>query len=155
MDPKDIIVYGRSLGSGAATELASTCAAGGLILQSPIASAIRVVSRQPFTLPIDIFANIDKIHRVNAPLLIVHGDNDEVVPFRHGQQLFAAAKATRKSNCWIQGAGHNDIEASYWQEFTRAMRAHIADITDYPPTPFEINPTPKWSLFSSSSSSSQ
>eukprot|EP01122_Echinamoeba_exundans_P016843 TRINITY_DN8667_c0_g1_i1.p1 TRINITY_DN8667_c0_g1~~TRINITY_DN8667_c0_g1_i1.p1 ORF type:complete len:277 (-),score=26.87 TRINITY_DN8667_c0_g1_i1:254-1084(-) len=153
IQPQDIIIYGRSLGSGAATELASSVASGGLILQSPIASAIRVVARQPFTLPMDIFANIDKIHRVRSPTLIVHGDQDEVVPFRHGNMLFDRLKATRKRNCWIQGAGHNDIEANYWDQFIGAMKAHIDDISNNTPSTAEIHPEQKSRWFGSSSSS--
>jgi abhydrolase domain-containing protein 17 len=153
IQPEDIIIYGRSLGSGAATELASTVASGGLILQSPIASAIRVVARQPFTLPMDIFANIDKIHRVRAPTLIVHGDQDEVVPFRHGNMLFDRLKAARKRHCWIQGAGHNDIESQYWDQFIGAMKAHIDDISNNTPSTAEIHPQQKSGWFSSSSSS--
>lgn len=148
--PQDIIIFGRSLGSGAATELASTVPSGGLILQSPIASAVRVVARQLFTLPLDIFANIDKIHRVRAPTLIVHGDADAVVPFRHGNMLYDRLKAPRKAHCWIQGAGHNDIESNYWQQYIGALRTHVADTIATPPSAAEINPTPKSSWFSSS-----
>jgi hypothetical protein len=64
---------GRSLGTGPTVDFASKNNVRAVILQSPLLSAIRVVVKTYFTLPIDIFASIDKIHKVKAPVLIIHG----------------------------------------------------------------------------------
>lgn len=64
---------GRSLGTGPTVEFASKNNVRATILQSPLLSAIRVVVNTRVTLPIDIFASINKIHKVKAPVLVIHG----------------------------------------------------------------------------------
>jgi hypothetical protein len=81
---------GRSLGTGPTSDIAadSDYPVGACILQSPFLSAVRVVKHTPFTLPIDIFATQDKIHKIKAPLFIMHGTEDEVINFQHGEVSF-------------------------------------------------------------------
>lgn len=87
---QDIILYGRSLGSGPTVHLAHLLSLNnihlrGVILQSPISSAVRVVSESLAKIPgVDMFENIKKIGSIHFPILIVHGDSDQVVPFSHG-----------------------------------------------------------------------
>ena len=93
VSPDTIVLYGKSLGSGSACHLAKYCAknnipVAGLILHSPILSAVRVVMRTPFTLPMDIMANVDRIRCVKTLTTIVHGTEDEVVDVSHGRKLF-------------------------------------------------------------------
>jgi pimeloyl-ACP methyl ester carboxylesterase len=64
IDPRDIVLFGRSLGTGMTVELASSYAASGVILQSPLRSAIRVVQNTPFSLPFDIMVNQEKLPKV-------------------------------------------------------------------------------------------
>jgi hypothetical protein len=123
--PDNIISMGRSLGSGPATELAVRKPVSALILQSPLLSAIRVVMSTSITLPMDIFANIDKIHRVTCPVLIIHGTADEVINVEHGKKLFELVKHNNKSSLWIQGANHNDIEIFYFDEYFNAIRSFL------------------------------
>ncbi len=76
-------------------------------------------------LPFDKFIVLEKISRVDCPVLIIHGMLDEVIPFSHGQRLYAAALPPKR-RLWVEGAGHNDlIEAagdSYWD----ALREFLA-----------------------------
>jgi len=123
-----IIAYGRSLGGGPATELARTEPVAGLVLQSAFMSVYRVVTRWRL-LPFDQFENLRKLPQVHCPVLVMHGTADEVIPFRHGQMLFAAAPAPRDS-LWIEGAHHNDFVQvageRYWQalqDFSRSLPA--------------------------------
>lgn len=102
-----IIVYGRSVGGGSATELASKNAVGGLILESTFTSAFRVVLPFPL-LPFDKFTNLDKISKVRAPVLVMHGQADEIIPFHHGRSLYEAASQPKMS-LWVTGAGHNNF----------------------------------------------
>lgn len=95
------------MGSGPAVEFAARERVAGLALISPFMSAFRVLTRVKL-LPFDRFDNIAKIGFVHAPILIFHGTRDEVIPFAHGQNLFAAAPEPKRS-VWIEGAGHNDI----------------------------------------------
>jgi pimeloyl-ACP methyl ester carboxylesterase len=93
--PEQIVLYGRSLGSGPSCYLATKTAqqgrgVGGLILQSPLLSAYRVAFNFRFTMVGDKFANVDYAPRIACPVFIVHGTQDEVVPFWHGENLFLA-----------------------------------------------------------------
>src|SRR5207302_7751254 len=85
--PDRIIAYGRSVGAGAAVDLASRRPLAGLIVESGFVTAFRVMTRLPL-LPFDKFRNADKIARVSCPVLVMHGMQDEVVPFAHGRRLF-------------------------------------------------------------------
>jgi abhydrolase domain-containing protein 17 len=102
-----IILYGRSLGGGSAVDLASRQPMAGLILQSTFTTAFRVVVPVPIV-PFEKFDNLRKISQVRCPLLVMHGGIDRVVPFQHGQQLYAAA-AQPKLFLWEPAAGHNDF----------------------------------------------
>jgi fermentation-respiration switch protein FrsA (DUF1100 family) len=124
-----LVLYGRSLGSGPTCFLAerlsqqgTPCA--GLILQSPLLSAFRVAFNFRFTLPGDLFPNVDRMKNIDSPVFIIHGTRDEVVPFWHGQELFLACQRRfRARPFWIQGAGHNNIESMLRQ--TTAFHDHI------------------------------
>jgi len=105
--PRDILVYGRSLGGGSATELARRHPVGGVILESTFTSAFRVVL--PISIfPFDKFPNLQKLAQVRSPILIVHGQNDRTIDWSHGQKLYAAAPGLKRS-LWIAGAGHDDL----------------------------------------------
>lgn len=107
--PSDrIIVYGRSIGSGPSVDLAMRQPVGGLILESAFTTIFRVVTKIPLY-PFDKFANIEKIPQVSAPVLILHGDADMVIPFTHGQELFNAVTHNNKLSLWVKEAGHNDL----------------------------------------------
>jgi len=127
VDSKNIVVFGRSLGSGPAVELAYRRPVGGLILQSPLLSAVRVVMDTWFTMPFDIFANIDKIPYIKCPTLIVHGELDTVVPVSHGKKLYEMLKC-QKYHYWFANAGHNDIEAKSSYEFVEQLTKFIDNI---------------------------
>jgi pimeloyl-ACP methyl ester carboxylesterase len=105
--PQHIIVFGRSVGTGAAVHLAARRPVAGLILESPFLSAFRVVSRVPI-LPFDKFPNYKEIRRVHCPVLIVHGTQDEIINIAHGQKLFALANQPKQFFA-VEGAGHNDV----------------------------------------------
>lgn len=101
------IIYGRSLGGGPAVEMATEERVGGLVLQSSFTSVFRVLTRWRI-LPGDMFENERKMARVSAPVLVMHGERDEVIPLRHGQALFAAAREPKRS-FFVPGAHHNDF----------------------------------------------
>jgi abhydrolase domain-containing protein 17 len=107
ISPKQIIVYGRSLGGGSATELAMGHSIGGLILESSFTSAFRVVVPFPL-LPFDKFSNLDKLQKIRCPVLVMHGQGDRIIPIKHGQTLYEAASEPKMS-LWVAEAGHNDF----------------------------------------------
>ncbi len=117
--PKNrIILFGRSLGSGPAVDLASREAVAGLILESPFTSTVRVATKIKI-LPFDRFDNIAKIGQVKCPILIFHGTKDAIIPFSHGKQLYAEAN-NPKIFSPVKGAGHNNVASTagtaYWQQ---------------------------------------
>jgi len=115
LKPQNIILYGRSLGTGPSCYLAhkydKQFLFRGLILQSPFLSCFRVAVPSPITLPGDMFANIDRVEKIRTAIMIVHGVRDKLVPFEHGRALFARCNSA--VDClWLSDAAHNDIEES-------------------------------------------
>ncbi|MFQ5684629.1 MAG: alpha/beta hydrolase [Candidatus Binatia bacterium] len=112
LDTKRIVFFGRSLGAAVATELATREKCLALILESPFVS-IREMARVAFPLlPIGRWLRtrynlIEKIKKVTAPVLVLHGDQDDVVPFKQGRKIFEAAQEPKRFYT-IHGAHHND-----------------------------------------------
>ncbi|PZU91581.1 MAG: alpha/beta hydrolase [Pseudanabaena sp.] len=102
-----IILYGRSVGGGSATYLATRYAVAGLVLESTFTSAFRVVVPFPL-LPFDKFSNLDKMQKIQCPVLVMHGQADQTIPIQHGQALYEAASEPKMS-LWVAEAGHNDF----------------------------------------------
>jgi len=132
--PNKIVPFGRSLGTGPTVYLASKYDVKGAVLQSPLLSAVRVVMNTPKTMWFDIFSNVDKISKVKCPVLIIHGDRDEVINVRHGQVLHSMLK-NPYSPLWIVGAGHNDIEISYFDQFSKKLKEFFNFLETAPETP--------------------
>ena len=122
--PAQTLIYGRSLGSGPAVEMATEERVGGLVVQSGFVSAYRVVTRWPIV-PFDQFENLSKMTRVQCPVLVMHGQADEVISFRHGETLFAAAHEP-KQHLWVPGAHHNDFVESAGKSYWQALREFSA-----------------------------
>lgn len=112
VDAHTIVVFGRSLGAAVALELVVSEGAGALILESPFTSIRAMAKTVMPLLPVGPFLrtrydNLAKIPDLRAPLLILHGDRDGIVPYEQGRELFGAAPEP-KSFYPIAGAGHND-----------------------------------------------
>ncbi len=113
---KDIILVGRSLGSGVATDLASKTKPGGLVLISAFTSIPDVAANiYPF-LPVHLIAryefnSLDKIPAVKCPILLLHGDKDTLVLPSSAQLLFDAAKSEKKLK-YYQNYDHLNIPYS-------------------------------------------
>jgi fermentation-respiration switch protein FrsA (DUF1100 family) len=118
--PDKIIVHGRSLGAAVSIDLASRKKCGALIAESAFVSAFRVLTRYP-VFPFDKFQNLGKIKRVKCPVLFIHGKTDEIIPFWHGERLFAAANEP-KFSLWLERAGHNNVSSAGGQTYLQAIR---------------------------------
>lgn len=113
------VIYGHSMGSGVAVDLASRLQAnkdyGALILESSFTSFRDIAWEAGILTGLlahfnqERFDSIDKIARVNAPVLMLHGSNDSTIPMRLGEQLFAAANPPKQ---WfmLEGASHSDLD---------------------------------------------
>ncbi|CEL92876.1 unnamed protein product [Vitrella brassicaformis CCMP3155] len=120
-----IILYGRSLGSGPSVHLATKYPVRAVVLQSPVLSAYRVAFNFRFTLPGDMFANIDKIGKLRCPVYIIHGTKDEIVPYWHGKDLYKQSRHPVEP-FWVDGGGHNNLEimarGPFYERFMEFLR---------------------------------
>jgi len=109
--PGQIVIHGESLGTAVAVHLASRQPAAGVVLEAPFASGRELASRViPALGPLLFwgFHSIGRIHRINAPLLVIHGEHDTIIPIAMGRRLFDAALPPKQF--WtLPNAGHNDL----------------------------------------------
>ena len=110
-----IVVWGFSLGSGVAVALAATQPVGKLILEAPFSSLSEVAASAFPLVPVrwllrDPFCSDERIGRVTAPLLIMHGARDTTIPVRFGERLFALARQPKQFVEFPDG-GHADLGA--------------------------------------------
>lgn len=132
VDPNRIVYFGRSLGAGVAVELATQRPPHALILESPVPSIPEMVRYHYRFLPIGWlirtkYDSLSKIGDVRVPLLVLHGDRDEVVPFRGGQKLFEAANEPKQFYT-IEDAGHNDTVLVGGREYFQALREFVESL---------------------------
>lgn len=125
VDAARIVLFGRSLGGGAVCDLALRRPSAALILMSAFKSvkAFAVRYLAPSFLIRDPFDNVEAVRRYSGPMLVIHGDSDEVVPLGHGQALHAAA---RNGKMIVYPAGHNDCPpdwAIFWRDIENFLRA--------------------------------
>ena len=110
-DPGKIIYYGESLGSAVAVGLALSHAPDGLVLEAPFTSIAAIAQRRLPMYPVSLGLTEDwntlaAMPRIEAPLLVMHGTADEVVPFAQGRAVYRAAGSARKTFRAVQGLGH-------------------------------------------------
>ena len=99
---EDIIIYGESLGTGIATELAQNNKYAGLILETPFTSMIEAAKNFYPYIPVglllkDKYKNDKKISNINIPLLVMHGEADQIVPFWMGKKIYEMANQPKYS----------------------------------------------------------
>jgi fermentation-respiration switch protein FrsA (DUF1100 family) len=109
---EDIIIYGESLGSGVALQVVAEKAAAGVILDAPYTSLVDVAAEHYSWLPVrtmmvDRYESTRFIGALTAPLFIVHGEQDDVVPVHMGREILRLAKAPKEMVTFPE-AGHAD-----------------------------------------------
>ena len=109
--PQNIALLGESLGSGVAVQIAAKKQVGAVALNAPYTSTADVAARIYWWLPVrllmkDQYRSVDFIARMKAPLLVVHGDQDTLIPLEFGKRLFAAANEPKEMEI-IRGFGHD------------------------------------------------
>ena len=120
-----IVLHGESLGTAVAVDLAARRSSAGLVLEAPFTSARDVAGKVlPLIGPLVVWSynTRAKIPRVRAPLLIIHGDRDEIIPIEMGRALFDAAN-TPKYFWPVAGAGHNDIVETAGPAYRERLRS--------------------------------
>ncbi len=107
-----VFYLGESLGGAVALRLALEAPAQGLVLQSTF-TGVRDMARQhypfiPRALVPDAYPSLRRIPELRTPLLVLHGDRDEIVPLSHGKALHEAAPEPKRMQVF-EGVGHNDL----------------------------------------------
>lgn len=136
-----LVVHGRSLGGAVAIRLAEDAAGegiafDGLLVESTFTSLQEMAGRTGIPLAGRLvtyaFPSLERIARSTSPLLVVHGDADELIPFSMGERLVAAAQPVRPARLLrIPGGTHNDTWArggpAYWDSVLAFFRAPGSD----------------------------
>ena len=99
---EDIILYGESLGTGIATDIAQHKNFAGVILETPFTSMINAAKEFYPYIPVNLlvkdrFENFKKIKNINSPILIMHGEQDTIVPFTMGKKMYQLANEPKYS----------------------------------------------------------
>jgi fermentation-respiration switch protein FrsA (DUF1100 family) len=130
-----IVLFGESLGTGVAVQLAAEHRVAALILRSPYTSIAEVAAIQLPYIPArwlvrDPFNSLAKIGRNKAPLFIFHGFDDTLIPIALGHELFDAAPEP-KTWLTVYNAGHNDVQTPQAEQ---AVLDFLAQLPPAPPT---------------------
>lgn len=134
-NPAKRVIYGHSMGSGVAVDLASQlrCPAnyGGLVLESAFTSFTAVAREAGWLASLlnlfnrERFDSAEKISKVDAPLLMLHGSRDDTIPIQLGERLFGMAN-TPKQWVVIDGAQHSDLNLINPAQYQNALRIFAA-----------------------------
>lgn len=124
-----LILFGRSLGGAVAAWLAEQHAPAGLILEATFTSVPDLAARLYPFLPARFlcryrYDTLSRIGRLRCPILIAHSPTDDLVPYEHGQKLFAAAPEPRVF-APLSGS-HNDGEIVFPESYQRALDRFLA-----------------------------
>jgi len=126
------VLFGRSIGASVAGDLASRKPAAGLILESPFPSIAAMARVHYLGLPMHWllsgrFPLDERLARVSMPVLVIHGDQDDIVPIALGRNVFDAAHAP-KSFYVIEGADHNNTYRVGGRAYFQRLRSFITDV---------------------------
>ena len=132
-DPKAIICFGQSFGTAVATHLAAHRQVAGVVLEAPFPSASRVARRVFWFLPgvsLLVHGQLDtqaRLKEIRAPVLIVHCNQDPVVPFQFGQDVYDAALAP-KSFLEIKGYCHEEAALIAPTQYRIAIQEFLSSL---------------------------
>jgi fermentation-respiration switch protein FrsA (DUF1100 family) len=129
VEDSDIIVFGKSLGGGVACEIARNHGIRALILESTFTSLASVGRKLfPFLPPGlelgEVYDSINKVRVCGCPVMVIHGDADDLIPVGEGRGLYEAAPG-RKDIFLVPGAGHNDVSMVAGPDYTRRISAFL------------------------------
>jgi uncharacterized protein len=124
VDPDRVVYLGESLGGAVTLALALEHPPAGLVLMSTF-TGVRDMARRhypilPPALVPDAYPSLRRVRDLRAPLLVIHGDRDDIVPLEHGEALFAAAPDPKQLHV-IEGVGHNDLVSRAGDEWASAI----------------------------------
>ncbi|CUS51820.1 Bem46 protein [hydrothermal vent metagenome] len=111
---ENVILYGESLGCGIAVRAATEHHFSAVILEAPYTSIADVAQRQYWFLPVrwlvrDRYDTLAIINRITSPVVVIHGEQDDIIHVSFGKRVFAAAPEP-KTAWFFEGAGHNNLQ---------------------------------------------
>ncbi len=124
-----IVLYGRSVGSGPSTWLAEKYPVAGLVINGGFSSTFRVMTRIR-VFPWDKFDNLARLPNIQCPVLLIHGKRDQIVPFPHAESN-AKALGPHARTLWVAQAGHNDLIETAGQDYWDTTEQFIKTATDH------------------------
>ena len=129
-----VILFGKSLGGGVATELAVTAPVRGVVLESTFCSIPEVAKRLIPFMPASLvfrterYDSLARMERIAAPVLIIHGDQDSLIPVRQGRALHERANQPKTLRI-VPGAGHNDVSMTAGSDYGSWLRDWVEGVT--------------------------
>ena len=127
--PERLVIYGNSLGGGVGSELALEVPAAALILQSTFTSLPDMAARQMPFIPRGLvrtkFATVDKVGRIEAPILIIHSRGDQMIPVEMARKNHAATDG-RARLVELERGGHNDVTAIHTARLLTIIREFLS-----------------------------
>jgi len=126
---KDIILYGESLGTGVATEIAQNKNFAGIILESPFTSMIDAGKDKYPYLPVrlllkDKYESDKKIKNIKSPVLIMHGKVDNIVPFHMGEKMYELANDPK----YYYFSEYDDHMMEYNEKLLKALKDFVSSL---------------------------
>ena len=135
IDMSRLTLFGRSLGCAVAVEIATRHSVKAVILESPFTSIDAMARRMRGRLTSLVstswlvrskFDSLSKIGNIRSPIMLLHGDRDDIVPIEMAHELFAAANAPKRFYP-IKGAGHNDTVLIGGDAYFDALKEFISE----------------------------
>ena len=129
VDDERIVYLGRSLGTAVAVELARHRQPHGIVLVSPFTTIADMGRFLYPALPVRLLAgkrydSLSRIRQYHGPLLVIHGERDEIIPIEQGRRLFDEANPPKRFHT-IAGASHNDGLGDAGQDFWSAFQEFL------------------------------
>ena len=129
LNEKDIIIYGESLGTGIATHLSQNKDFAGVILETPFTSMVDAAKTFYPYIPVNLllkdkFKNEDKVKNINSPILIMHGEADQIVPFAMGKRIFEVANEPKFSYF----TKHDNHMMEYDENLLKALNSFLKSL---------------------------
>ena len=126
---KNLVLYGESLGTGVATHLAQNKSFAGVILETPFTSMIDTAKKFYPYIPVNLilkdkFENYKKIKNINSPILVMHGEIDQIVPFSMGKKIYEIANKPKYSHF----TKYDDHMMEYDENLVLALKSFLGSL---------------------------
>jgi fermentation-respiration switch protein FrsA (DUF1100 family) len=129
IEDSHLVVFGKSLGGGVACEIARERELMALVLESTFTSLAGVARKLfpflPAGIPLgEVYDSVSKLPHARCPVLVIHGEMDELIPVGEGLELYAAAPEPKELYL-VPGAGHNDVSLVAGSAYARKIASFL------------------------------